>query len=464
MIIVLAVIGDNEQTGRGAQRGLSCRDMKLPILLPDLPTQRFDCQSCTHCCRDLVVHLTVMDRDKIDRQNWAGKIAGPAYVRLGGDHVLNHLPGGGCVFLRDDGRCRIHAEFGGGEKPLACQLYPFTLEAEETGLRVGIRFDCPTVARSSGSSLPAHRAELARLGGQLRTQMPRQFAPDSRPVRLTPHRQLSEGELEALVRRLDEWVRNTRRSIEIRLAGIGIFVETLGEANLSAIRDERFGELVALLLGGLPSAIGEVAHLPPPDARQTALLRQAVFAYSEHITLGQARASFLSALRYRWGQLRRSRMLAAADHLPDLGGLRPIAPIRYGAIETMRCDPQFRSEDCDELMTRFVRARLLSRGAFGTAYYGWPVLDGLAALLLSISAAGWLCRYVAAGEGRPAYGIADVRRAIGIVDRTAGRARELGARSARLRIAYLRRNHGLLRLLRAYSIIPAGSIATEPLQ
>ena len=50
-----------------------------------------------------------------------------------------------CVFLNEQGKCRIHAKFGGPAKPLACQVYPFTLNPAGDHWQVGIRFACPSV-------------------------------------------------------------------------------------------------------------------------------------------------------------------------------------------------------------------------------------------------------------------------------------------------------------------------------
>ncbi|MEK6644113.1 MAG: YkgJ family cysteine cluster protein [Planctomycetota bacterium] len=410
----------------------------MNLFLADVPGQRFDCRGCTNCCRDLVVHLTRLDREKIDRQNWARRIEGPAYVTLGRETVLNHRADGGCVFLTADGKCRIHAEHGAEAKPLACQLYPFTLEPGGGGVRVGIRFDCPTVARSEGTPLSSHRPALNALARSMGEQMPGQFATSSSTVALTASRPLSEQELDALVKRLDRVVVAEQVPLDARLASMCNLVETLRQARLDDVRDQRFTELLDLLMEESSSM---VTDLPPADARQRKLLRQNVFAHMEHITLTQARASFISSLRYRWGQFQRSRLIANATDVAAarVDDVKP--PLGDEAAESQR------------LLTRYLRARIACRSAFGSAYYGRPVLDGLCALLLAVATIGWLARYHAAKDGRDKFCFDDLMRAVGVVDRTAGRARELGAKSAQLRVTYLRNEDGLLRLLRAYPIM-----------
>lgn len=52
-------------------------------------------------------------------------------------------PGGGCVFLRADYLCRVHAELGVSFKPATCRRYPFNLVQTPEGLRVVTPHRCP---------------------------------------------------------------------------------------------------------------------------------------------------------------------------------------------------------------------------------------------------------------------------------------------------------------------------------
>ena len=70
---------------------------------------------------------------------------------------------GECIFLTADNLCRIHAEHGYTEKPLSCQLFPFSLEPEGEGFRVTVRFDCPAVAKSVGGPPGQYRQDVARI-------------------------------------------------------------------------------------------------------------------------------------------------------------------------------------------------------------------------------------------------------------------------------------------------------------
>ena len=106
----------------------------------------------------------------------------------------------------------------------------------------------------------------------------------------------------------------------------------------------------------------------------------------------------------------------------------------------------------DDLLRRYFAARLEGRSVFGSGYYGWSVVNGLSALVLSIVAAGWLARYVACGANRVALMLEDVTYALGVVDRAATRLPALGTVAERARVSYLFRDDGAARLLGAYGL------------
>jgi len=80
------------------------------------------------------------------------------------------------------------------------------------------------------------------------------------------------------------------------------------------------------------------------------------------------------------------------------------------------------------------------------------VVNGLTALWLSVAAAGWLARYIAAADGKPSVSWKDSAAAVGVVDRAATRLPVLGTFSERARVSYLLRDDGVPRLLYAYSL------------
>lgn len=422
--------------------------MNLPVILPEIKTQQWGCHGCTNCCRELVVHLTPRDRREIDRQEWGDKIAGPAYVKLGGEYVLNHAPHGACVFLDEAGKCRIHAAHGSEAKPLACQLYPFSLHRAGTAIRASLRFDCPSAGRNQGDKISTHGREVKRLARELDEAAPLMFAGSPPATLLNKDRTLSSAEEDALLERLDEWLRDTNVPFARRLVGLASITETLAAAKLGGFDEDRFVELMSLLFDDLPAAVDEIhsGPLPPPTARQIRLLRMTIFAHCEFLRFEQARQGFFASIRYRWGQLGRARRFASGDgKIPGLW--EKCRKVQHADVSPLSKLPL--QKDADELLTRYLRARLAGRTAFGAGYYGLSFIDGMRALLLAICGAGWLASYATFQREKKVRDVEDFVRAVAVVDRNAGRSPELGARTAILRGRYLSADQGIIRLILA---------------
>ncbi|HEY3245510.1 MAG TPA: YkgJ family cysteine cluster protein [Phycisphaerae bacterium] len=413
--------------------------------MPTATGQRFDCHSCTRCCRELVVGLTDADRARIDQQNWVGRLDMSPYVKLRGRWVLNSHADGRCVFLLDDGRCRIHAEYGLEAKPVACRFYPFTLNLSGGEARIGWRFECPTIARSAGRAVGSHARQLRQWARELEWK-----GRTAVPLRLRGRMIATPREVDALTSQLDVWLSDDSRPMNQRLAGAAHLTTTLGMARLRAVRGERFAELVALLMSALPDELGS-APAPVASPRQRAMLRQLAFAHAEHVSAADLRRSVVHRLRKRWTQLRMSRQFRlGAGPIPLLPGLSAMAS--FEAVEAVAAADTQQAEISD-CIVRYLRARTASRSCMGRGYYGWSVLDGLDALWLSVAAIGWLARVAAAGAARPRISYDDVITAVGVVDRGAGRAPALGSVAERLRLRFLRTDAGIRRLLVAYSPI-----------
>ncbi len=427
--------------------------MQLPIIWPDLPGQNFECRGCTRCCRELVVHLTRADREKIDRQKWGGRIEAEPYIRLGRSYVLNHKPGGGCVFLADDNQCRIHADFGATEKPLACQLYPFTLDSGASGLHVGLRFDCPTTASSGGRPLAAHKRDVIKLAEALsaagaidatRAVLSQEVAQGARiPAAVA-------GQFTAEIVR---WLRGGGISLWNRLFGVHRLAVTLSEAKFKRLDADSAAELVVMLAGGIRELAVESWNEPPAvlTSRAMRLFRHTVFSHCEHVTVDQIKTPLPKALAYRLGQLRRARRMARGNgHVPELRGIS--ATPEFVRIENMNPANDLDQRAVESLLVRYLLARFEGGTVFGPGYYGWSIVDGVSALALAVATAGWLTRCIAAADQRGAFELRDIEQALGIVDRSAGRVPELGAGSARLRVRYLLEADALPALLRRYSL------------
>ena len=421
----------------------------LPVILPVVKGQRWSCHSCGSCCRTLVVHLTDEERRRLDEQGWANELGVATYVKIGRGWALNKQPDGACVFLDGDNRCRIHAKFGEASKPSACRIFPFSLRPIRGAWQASLRFDCPSVTGSQGEPIDRHRGWLNELVGQLHHggKADEDVADFHRGVRATAE------ELRTLTGRFSQWLSDRGLTMTDRLIGAARLTETLYGANFKKVRGRRFTELVDLLLDALPR---ECAERPvPPTAKQKAMLRQYAFAHAEHVTLAEMRSGLTGRLAKGWRQLRLAkRFLRGTGLVPNLPGFS--GEVAFDDVEAVGGAVE-RREEIDNLIHRYLTARIEGRTVFGDGFYGWSVFSGLGALWFSLAAAGWLARYHAAVERRASVSFEDFAGALGIVDRAATRLPALGALSERARVSYLLADDGLARLVSAYAALePVG--------
>ncbi|MBL9149768.1 MAG: YkgJ family cysteine cluster protein [Phycisphaerae bacterium] len=417
-------------------------DVRLPIIVIGVSEQRYSCHGCGNCCRDFTVQLRPDDLARLERQGWKEKLGEEVTVEFRGQTFLRQRDDGACIFWMADGKCRIHAEHGFEEKPIACQLFPFSIVPGERDAAVGVNFACGSVLESKGKSLSTHRDELVRMTARV----PETVAAPV-PIMLAEGLVATADEIDALVRGCERWMQRRDVPLAIRLDGLAWLSQSLSAATLTGVRGKRFAELVDTLVAAMPD---ELAHLPiePATGRQIALLRQAVFGRTEDPKIPSLAKR--GRLRTTLSQLSRSRAFRrGSGKVPRIGdGFAE--GIAFADVAKVR--PLMESPDLaaiDELLVRYHRASLHGRRLWGAGYYGWSVRDGLAAHVLNVACVGWLAQVRAAGAGRTAPSIDDVRVALGRVDRMAGRAPWLGAVTERLRLRYLALDDGLRRVVAA---------------
>ena len=414
----------------------------LPILMLPVATQRYSCHGCGNCCRDFTVQLREADLAKLRAQGWEEKLGMPVTVEFRGTTYLRQRDDGACVFLMDDGLCRIHKDHGFAEKPIACQLFPFVLVPDDVRTHVGISFACQSVRENKGAELRSHLHEVDRMS---------RGVPETRvatySAMLADALSAKEGELDALRLALDRFLAREDVVLRDRLDGLAWVAASLGRAKLADVRAKRFAELVTVLVAALPA---ELEHLPlgPALPKQMRLLRQAVYARLEDVQVNQAKA------RGRWrtvlGQLLSSRAFTRGRGQVPAVARGLLSGCDFAAIDAVPTLSESPDRDAiDQLFSRYARATLLGNRGWGAGYYGWPAIRGLQALVLNIACTAWLARALAAKRGHAAATIDDVRDALGRIDRHAGRAPWLGSVGERLRLEFFRLDDGLRRITRA---------------
>ncbi|TWT91347.1 YkgJ family cysteine cluster protein [Neorhodopirellula pilleata] len=142
--------------------------MSLPIVTLKNDEQ-WDCHQCGFCCRGSIVPLSKEDEERLRSQNWQDE---PDYQKLrfmvphrraASSFRLAHRDDGTCVFLNEDGRCRIHAKFGLEAKPTTCRVFPMQLIPHEKHAVLTYRRACPSAAADRGTDAKQNLPLIKRL-------------------------------------------------------------------------------------------------------------------------------------------------------------------------------------------------------------------------------------------------------------------------------------------------------------
>ena len=413
---------------------------RIQLSILQLPSQKYSCHGCGDCCRDFTVQLREEDIQRLESQGYARKMGEKVTVEFRGQRYLRQRADGACIFLEDDGKCRIHADHGFNEKPVACRLFPFNLAPDADGPHAGLNFACQSVRANKGAALGTHHQDLRRALQELPE------ANVQAPPRLSGKLRAQKAEVAAIGEAVDRWLSQSV-AMAVRFDGFAWLAQGMGAANFQNVRGERVKELIDLLVMALPE---ELDHLPVEKAtfRQEKLLRQAAFARIEdpRIHDGAPRG----AIRVRLDQWRRSRAFARGrGSVPCLPRGWP-DPVEFEVARAMGLASESPdSEAIDDLLTRWMRATVLGSRAWGAGYYAFSVAEGMQALALNLACVGWLARVHAAGRNCAVIDLAAVEEALGRIDRAAGRARWLGSSSEKLRMRYFATDDGLRRVVRS---------------
>ena len=444
--------------------------MRLPIYIPELPAQKYSCHGCGSCCRDFTVQLTDADMQKLHDQGWKERLGQEYVVKFRGHSWLKQTDDGACVFLGDNGLCKVHAEFGLEAKPLACQFFPFMLSPNTRDTHIGISFACGSVVASKGAPLQTHRDDVRRMGELLPVSGPM-------PVKLQGQLIATDAEVSMVEGALDGWLCKKNISPAVRYQGLAWLITSLLQANLANMRGEKLRQLLSTLTNAVEHEL-PLLDWPEPTPRAWKLLRQAVFTRIEDPKIGDLlkRGKVASV----FGQWSRSRKWAAGKGMTpktqgfcsiDFAGFENTIGVfaiqLNGDVQVQKTAPQVSSlhslarefaaaitqqQDAvamDDLLQRWIRATILGGRAWGSGLYGLPIDQGLGLILVNLLTALWLARFHAAGRGAQSVSLLDLQVAVGRVDRTSGRAVWLATAGERLRVKWLSHSDSMRLLVRA---------------
>jgi lysine-N-methylase len=419
--------------------------MTLPLY--SLPVvQNWDCHGCTDCCRQYAVRLTPEEQARIAAQGWDQdpEMAGvQLFVRegwlLNKQTYLNHHGVGGCVFLNEQGRCRIHAKFGEQAKPLACRLYPFVLVPAGSALRVGVRFACPSVTENRGVPLREHTAALQAQADAFIQQIG--WTEPLDPPPLAGSQRVDWPDLFIFVRALRDILSNERMPVEMCLRKTLALSKLCRQARFERVSGPRLTEFLEVVSASLDVDLAKANTLPPPTRLGRLLFRQTA-AICIRKDGGPDRGL---AAKGRWALLGAAvRFVLGVGQVPALHRLIP--PVRFADLE--EADPDW-NEECEAMLRRYFRVKLESLQFCGPTNFRLSFWDGWDMLLLMYPLIRWLTRALRRLPNTDT--LSALQRSVRIVDDNFGFHPHLGTLRQRFAVRILSDRGDLERLIAWYA-------------
>lgn len=415
----------------------------LPVL------QNWDCHQTGTCCKEYQVTITEEEAKRIEAQGWDTqadldglpmfKRSGPPWARR---ILLNHRADGSCVFLSEQGRCRIHERFGFATKPLPCRLFPFVLVPVYDHWRVGMRFACPSAAANKGRTLPEHDDDLKEFAAGLAQREKLEPQSDGAllpPPALQPGQRVDWPDLLRFVQTLLDLLRNRRDLVELRLRKCLALAGLMRRAKLQHIQGNRLGELLQVMRGVAEAETpAQPQLLAAPGWIGRVLFRQAaaLFTRKDHgPNRGLAREGRLALLGAAW------RFARGSGAVPRLHRILPEAT--FADLETPRGPLP---PEAEQVLERYYTLKVGSLQFCGPAQFGFSFWEGFELLALTLPLTLWVARMFRELPSDQA-----VIKALTVIDDHFGFNRMLATFRQRLSFQILARLGELPRLIAWYS-------------
>jgi lysine-N-methylase len=361
------------------------RFVPLPIL------EKWDCHTCGACCKGHTILLDDEDLDRLKQQGWESRpefVGTPIVKKLtffGSQRVLNQRPDGSCLFLTDDKRCRIHAEFGEPAKPWACRMFPYQVSPVGDEFRVTMRRTCPSAAADRGRSLQEHLPFIKELAPKAIGDG--EFPPP--PIHGAHHR--GWPETRRLTDVLESVLLSERGPLLRRLWVALRIVDLVAEGRPRRLDERQWRELIGLFVQQAEAEVGDRLRSRHEPLRAAKLVfRQAAAEYLRfHPNMGDR-----PSLRQRWTLFRAAISIARGKG--DVPAIHPSLPkATFGDLERP-LGPL--PEDVMRPLDRYFMAITAGLQYCGAGRRGWSVVDGFRALALAYPVAMWALRWISVGR------------------------------------------------------------------
>jgi lysine-N-methylase len=406
--------------------------------------QNWSCHSCGGCCRQHLIEITEAERQRIIEQAWTAAdgipadrppvvwFAGPPWRKR---YRLAHRPDGACVFLNEQGLCRIHAKFGEQAKPLPCQLYPYVFHPGGRKVAVSLRFSCPSVVANRGMPVGKQSDALKALAAQVVPTHADKIGPPA----ISPRTRIDWSDFHRCVQAVDEVMAQSGTPLIGRLLQALSLVRTIGEAKFDAIQGNRLSEFLQIVSGAARGEGAAAEKLGPPSRAGRLQFRMLAAHYARRDTFEEAARGWRGRVRL---------LKAALIFARGRGNAMPLQPgfrdVSFATLDEAFGGP---SAEAESILTRYFRVKIQGLHFCGLAYYDVPFVEGFYSLALVFPVALWLARWLAASDSRKSLTTDDVAQALAIADHHHGYSPVLGSRSSRRRVRLLSHDGDLERLI-----------------
>lgn len=413
------------------------------------PFVNYTCQTCGWCCRQYDITFSEADYERLSKHDWGKLIpelagrewSAPLNERRNPDkHRLRYTPEGACVFLSRENLCLMHSRMGELGKSLGCCVYPFTFAATPSGVYVGLRFSCRSVAYGQGEPVVRQRETLQKKLALCESAGHLPVYPDV--VNFDAHTMLAWSDYLALEEALIRITLRDDLPLPRRLLAIHKLLEVLQQAKLDSVRGEKFRQLLSILEAGM---VGEAETDPLPAAPGMLwrmMYRQFLFVFQRRQGGAYRELSFLGQMKVRLRNFITGVQFAFNTGAPKLPGMPGRASLRR--VARMARMPLDEAEEM--AISRFLAAKLFGKQHFGRLFYGYTLLQGMGFWMLAAGAVMWYARARAVARGAERPEQEDVAEAIRYVDYCYGYSKAPSLPMERARIAILVRDDKAARL------------------
>ncbi len=419
--------------------------MSFPI--KSLPVvQNWDCHATGQCCKEYRILLSLDEVERIRAQGWTAEELGGHEPFTGtglfsSQLQLAHRADGSCVFLSEQGRCRIHEKHGYETKPLPCRLFPFILVPAGDHWRVGMRFACPSVAENKGRSLPEHESDLRAFAEQMAVREKLTPLPDGNltlPPRLDSGERLDWPDTLRIADALLAILKRPKETIELRLRKCLHVADLMRQAKLTDVRGDRLREMLRVLSAAADAEVPAApTQLQSPGWVGRVLFRQAaaLFTRKDH---GPNRGSALAGPFTRiWAAWRFAR---GTGPIPQMNKRLPSATFEEAEVPRGPLPAE-----AERVLERYYLIKVASL-QFCAASFGMPFWRGFEVLALTLPLILWTARlYKDVPRDRA------VMNALTVVDDHYGFNPVLATFRQQLSFSILARNGELSKLIAWYS-------------